>query len=252
MRADIHYLFKIAREGKKLTQRGIAKQVGIHCSTLSHFEAGEPQIDVQTLLKIAPLLSINPDFLIESHHNPFRSAHLIKIFMKDVFFIDISIFRILLSHNKNLEFISLIPHIQFSKARRHVSPNSVFAVLIKDDLQNIFIVRNKKNSTSLFSLNEGTLEARLTPLIPGNVKQSVLFREIELNDAHIYDLIGNHWVQLQKDDVIRFFPVDKQRESKILKGVEYLIKNKYTLEDAESLLDQYKYKNAQRRCKEIT
>jgi hypothetical protein len=75
---------------------------------------------------MAPLLSINPDFITGGHHNPFKSAQLVKILIKGAFFLDRSIFGLLIRNNKTLECISLIVHHNaVAKIDRAFMPDAV-------------------------------------------------------------------------------------------------------------------------------
>ncbi|MGO9613975.1 MAG: helix-turn-helix domain-containing protein [Dissulfurispiraceae bacterium] len=241
MKDELNLIFKMARELQQIKQQDLANYAGIDSSTLSHYEAGKPQIDVRTLLKMAPLLSINPDFITGRHHNPFKSKDLIKILIRGAFLLDRSIFQILIRHNNALEFVSLIPHHNvMARIDRRVMPDVVYAVVVRDDLHNIFIIRNRSNSTVLIKQYEESLEHKLRPLITENNRKHVRFRTVNLRDPRIYDLIRNHWDRIRKEDVLPFFKVDTEKEKKITHGLKYLKRNNYTVDEIESLYEQYK------------
>src|SRR5208283_3597075 len=74
------------REAKALTQADVARVLGVDRSAIAHFEAGEESaLSVETQLKLAPLLDINPDYLLNKAPNPFKPhdpSGLIMLFLK--------------------------------------------------------------------------------------------------------------------------------------------------------------------------
>lgn len=55
---------KIARERKGLSQKDVAEQIGVAKSTYSLYESGNREPNVQTIKKIADLLSTSADELL--------------------------------------------------------------------------------------------------------------------------------------------------------------------------------------------
>ena len=74
------------REAKALTQAAAAQVIGVDRSAIAHFEAGEESaLSVETLLKLAPLLDINPDYVLNKAPNPFKPhdpSGVIVLFLK--------------------------------------------------------------------------------------------------------------------------------------------------------------------------
>ncbi|MGD0229364.1 MAG: helix-turn-helix transcriptional regulator [Syntrophorhabdales bacterium] len=82
----IENVIRPLREAKALTQEDVARALGIDRSAIAHFEAGEESaLSVETLLKLAPLLDINPDYVLNKAPNPFKPydpSGIIVLFLK--------------------------------------------------------------------------------------------------------------------------------------------------------------------------
>jgi transcriptional regulator with XRE-family HTH domain len=82
----IKNIMRPLREAKALTQAAAAQVIGVDRSAIAHFEAGEESaLSVETLLKLAPLLDINPDYVLNKAPNPFKPhdpSGIIALFLK--------------------------------------------------------------------------------------------------------------------------------------------------------------------------
>jgi len=199
-------LFKLAIENQDLNQSHIEKLANIPKGTLSKFKEGTSAITHQNILKIAPYLSINPLFLIRHATNPFKSNELIKIKVPGLFILRHEIFELIINYNSKAEFISLIPTQNIAqKINRIFFPDSVYALLMKDDLSNIFLIRNKLKSVFLIKQHEDTLQNLLLPIIEQSAKnkKNFIFRIEKITDENLYDAIYD-WTATKKD-VEHFF-----------------------------------------------
>ena len=61
---------KIARERKNLKQTQVRDRTGIHNKTLSGYERGISQPDLQTLIRLADLYEVSIDYLVGRTDNP--------------------------------------------------------------------------------------------------------------------------------------------------------------------------------------
>jgi len=149
----IEELFRLTRELQGKKQTDIAYQVGITRPALSNLESSRSTLSISTLLKIAPLLCINPEFVIDQTKNPFQSKELIKMFFNEkvtYYAVKSSItepLNVLIAFNDELKFISLISnfHLPPKISRLSLSPYPIYAVAVKDQDNNIFLLRRKAN-----------------------------------------------------------------------------------------------------------
>ena len=69
IKKDIGERLKYARERKNLKQNKVAKQIGIHNSTLAKYESGEREADNETIIKLARLYNVTHDWLLTGVDN---------------------------------------------------------------------------------------------------------------------------------------------------------------------------------------
>ncbi len=140
-------LFRRAREAKGLKQSEIADQCGISRSALARFETGSLRLSEETLLLIAPLLDIDPEFLRGNAKIPFKSptGSLIK-FVVDKYHVntDMLLTR-LLAQCDVLEIYYLSPPLTIVDRIRHlnVAANPIYALLMCDEAGNVYLFRCK-------------------------------------------------------------------------------------------------------------
>jgi hypothetical protein len=215
MTEEINSIFKIARESQNIRQSYLAEIGGVDRSAISLYESGVPAIDSQKLLKMIPELCINPEFIEGSSPNPFKCRKLIKMKIKGFAFLDTTIFHVLVNYNSRLEFISLIPVANtMDKVDRIFTPNATYAALIRDDLNNIFLIRSKIDSVYLLKLHEKNLEHKLLPLISlaGKKINDFTFRYTEI-DKTLYEKI-KEWKHITRKDVEPYFDENTILEKK--------------------------------------
>jgi len=140
-------VFKYAIKNQNFRQADLAKVAGVTPSALSKFIAGQNTIAPDKILKIAPILNINPLFLTGESQNPFKSNDLIKFRLPESILgsIDYSIIYFIAEHNKYLHIIYFITSSTiYSKfLDKTVFAYPVIAIAIKDTDNNIFLINRK-------------------------------------------------------------------------------------------------------------
>ena len=142
-------LFRSAREAKGLKQAEIASACGISRPAIARFEKGTLRLNDEILIKMAPLLDINPEFLNGHTKNPFKSQNneLIK-YVVDKYHVHTDLLLAsIVSEAKLYSFYSLYPPLTILERIRHLNlvDDPIYALVIRDDSDNIFLFRCKSN-----------------------------------------------------------------------------------------------------------
>lgn len=162
-------LFSYIRKAQEIKQKHVSIQAGIAQPSLAKFESGKAGLSIDTLLRIAPLINMNPLYISGEHPNPFLSDALIKIRLPEGFLsgIHFNILYFLAEKNTRLDIILLIaPLGLYRLLTRSVFENPVFAIAVRDDFNNYFMLRRKSNNPiygereMLSRLNEISQESR--------------------------------------------------------------------------------------------
>lgn len=142
-------LFRITRVAKGVKQADLAALGQISNSALARFEANKLRLSNETLLRIAPYLDINADYVEGNSKHPFLNAsrELIKFFVEKYHFHDDPVMARVKASSSYLEFYSLSPHLSILERIKHlnIADQPTYALLIKDELSNLFIFRCKSN-----------------------------------------------------------------------------------------------------------
>ncbi|MDO9527696.1 MAG: helix-turn-helix domain-containing protein [Syntrophales bacterium] len=202
----INEIFRIARETRGKKQQEIASKAGIRQSSLQRFETGLAKLSKVTLVKIAPSLDINPEYVVDQTKNPFNSKGLIKMFFSEKF-LDPTFQPIvtLMFANSKLEFISLVVSPRLVAGIKNIMPfqSPVYAVAIRDQDNNIFLLR-KKSETD-FVIADGDLLCRQISFTFPFIKEkgrSLYFSNMEI-DTNLYKKIKT-WT-VEREDIEPFF-----------------------------------------------
>jgi transcriptional regulator with XRE-family HTH domain len=139
------------REAKAMTQEALARIVGVDRSAIAHFEAGEESaLSVETQLKLAPLLDINPDYVLNKATNPFRPhdpSGLVTLFLKGkAFHADTEPVRVIMEYG-TITGASFLTSSRISMTRRFKKVaggrTSIYALILQDIDDNIFLVLHR-------------------------------------------------------------------------------------------------------------
>ncbi|MGO9016650.1 MAG: helix-turn-helix domain-containing protein [Dissulfurispiraceae bacterium] len=145
---NLAILFSATRKSLGITQAEIANQIEVDRSSIAQFERGHAALSTETILRIAPLLSINPDFVTGKTSNPFLSDEIIKMFLPekmDMTWPDFSMIYLLLDSNKRIDFFYLLmpPVFGTKLARLGYGEGYVYAVAVRDGDGNYFLFRTR-------------------------------------------------------------------------------------------------------------
>jgi len=144
---ELSELFSTVRRLQGLKQTEIARHLGVTHGAIANFEAGRTKLSLDSTVKIATILNINPLFLTGESQNPFKSNDLIKFRLPESILgsIDYSIIYFIAEHNKYLHIIYFITSSTiYSKfLDKTVFAYPVIAIAIKDTDNNIFLINRK-------------------------------------------------------------------------------------------------------------
>lgn len=152
-----------AREAQGISQKEIAEAINISQSAITQFEKLKATLSVETLVKMAPLLNINPEFIEKGTGNPFKQVDkqkIIKMFMPEnpLGEIDYVLIDLITKYNKEATFVLLLPVLHekmrgdFKKLRSRLQPYGYcYALLIEDGDNNKIIFRRKDKEKILVS-----------------------------------------------------------------------------------------------------
>lgn len=199
-------LFRLSRilVGKK--QRDIARKVSITHSALSSYEAGRYTLSMATLLQIAPLLNINPDFVTGKSKDLYKSEKLIKMFFSEgmVSYGILEPINTLLAFNDKLAFLSLISKfdLPFKGTNFRLSLNPIYAIAIKDEDNNVFLLRRKLKAD--YVLADGNLHDKMlfTLRFVEERRRLLYFAALEI-DRNLHEKIKT-WT-VEREDIEPFF-----------------------------------------------
>ncbi|ACD94582.1 helix-turn-helix domain-containing protein [Trichlorobacter lovleyi] len=209
-------LFRRAREAKGLKQSDIADQCGISRSALARFETGSLRLAEETLLLIAPLLDIDPEFLRGNAKIPFKSptGSLIK-YVVDKYHVnsDVLLSR-LLALSDVLEIYYLSPPLTIVDRIRHlnVASNPTYALLMKDEAGNVYLFRCKSPKDFLAwddSISSWQNEQRKMAGKGGHFEPLIISKEL-------FEKIRD-WQDIDKEDLDAVF--SQKTENLIYKGI---------------------------------
>ncbi len=212
----ISELFRRAREAKGLKQSEIADQCGISRSALARFETGSLRLAEETLLQIAPLLDIDPEFLRGNARIPFKSPtrSLIK-FVVDKYRVnsDVLLSR-LIALSDVLEVYYLYPPLTIVDRIRHlnVASNPTYALLMKDEAGNVYLFRCKSPKDFLAwddSISSWLSEQRRMAGKGGHFEPLIISKEL-------FEKIRD-WQGIDKEDFDAVF--SQKTENLIYKGI---------------------------------
>jgi transcriptional regulator with XRE-family HTH domain len=169
----IGLFIRMTREAHGITQMELAEKLGISQAAIAQFERLKATLSPETIINMAPLLNLNPDYVADGIGNPFkqrRSNEIIKMFFSEdpLGNIDFSLIDLIADKNEKAVFIFLKPamHTGISSSlgfrqdktlyrqilQQERQGNSIYALVIQDDDKNIFLFKRKNNN--LFNEND--------------------------------------------------------------------------------------------------
>ncbi|MBI5847236.1 MAG: helix-turn-helix transcriptional regulator [Nitrospirae bacterium] len=204
MNKQINKLFRALFEYQRIRQSQVAKNIHISQPALSQFLAGESSLSISTLKKIAPLLSLNPNYIEDMNANPFGDGNFFKMIIPEKYSLlpDLSLVDLLLDLNDKVRLIFLSPPllslVKFTMGRE--SP--IYAIAVKDGDGNCFLFRRKQKSPlHAIIVGEEALKNKIDRI--ANKGRSFL-HETKVIDKELYLKIRN-WEAVEKADIEPLF-----------------------------------------------
>lgn len=151
---NLALFIRMVRESQGISQKEIAETIKISQSAIAQYEKLQATLSPETLLKIAPLLNLNPEYIRTGIGNPFKQVDkqkIIKMFIPEnpLEEIDYSLIDLIAKYNKEAIFILLLPILlkpmgDLKKIQPRLKPYGYwYALLIEDGDNNKFIFRRK-------------------------------------------------------------------------------------------------------------
>lgn len=151
---SVNKLFKLVRELTGYTQPGVSASAKIAYQSLQQFEKGQVSLSKETLTMMAKALYINPEYIDDDSVYPFKSdGRLIKLFMPDgLVFDNLEPLYFLSKLNRQMRMITLVAPFPELKRFTNIGLPLIYAITLKDDHDNIFLFRRKKEK-DIFNLS---------------------------------------------------------------------------------------------------
>ncbi len=246
----LNELFKHAREMQGKKQSEIAGGAGIGQPSMALYESGRSTLSDATLRKIAPLLSINKEYLNDQTVNPFKSKKLIKMTLPTRFTLqtDFTFIHFLVEVNKKLEFLLLSPNLSFFNriAKGTVFEVPLYAIVIRDQDGNMFLLRRKEKSVFSAAIT-GEKGMMLTNDDIAAKKGTRIHYKTKLIDKALYEKIQS-W-EAERED---FIPLFNQKEDVICSEAEVEVNQLCREKDIDPEVMKHIIKLHSRKLKEIS
>lgn len=206
----LQVLFRKIRESQGISQAKLAEKAGITQGAITHFEHMRATISDKKLMKMAPMMNLNPDYIEKKTRNPFKQADknkLIKMYISEneVGELDFSLLQFIAQINERAFFYILKPSFSLLKGQR-IMLHSAYALLVKDADENVFVFRRKRTD-DVFDYFEFRRH-----LIDSAAKEGKYFgvKMVTISES-IYEKIQK-WGDLNSDEFSHFLNISGRRE----------------------------------------
>jgi len=194
---SFNYLFRVARKLQGIAQAEVASKAEVTQSAVSKFEAGSSALSRENLLKIAPLLNINPEYITGKSENPFSSSGLIKMFFHETLLtgIDYSPLERIVKINSLMDIIFLVATPMIKSTIGRVTQ----AILMRDQDSNVFLLRRKRKG--FYLAEEPDLKVRFLEIAKAENKD-ITFQTQKISQELFLKI--ENWT-IERSDVEDFF-----------------------------------------------
>lgn len=218
-------LCRKAREAKGIKQADIALQAGLSRPALARFETDSLMLSEDKLFAVAKLLDINPDYFSGITRNAFKNQNgeLIRFFVDKNHVKTDLLITLAIAGSEIIDMYALSPPLTVLERIRklNLAGNPLYAIVMKDDHDNVFLFRCKSNRD--FMGNDNSVTARFMELANMTGKRGYL--ESQIITKNLYEKI-REWDNVTKAD---FDYLLHGKENEI--GLKTLVLN-----DAEKIL----------------
>jgi transcriptional regulator with XRE-family HTH domain len=163
---NLPLLLKMVRDAQGISQSELSEKIGVSQSAIAQFEKMKATLSIQRLIRMAPILNLNPNYLQTGIGNPFRQTikqKTIKMFFPEdpLGRIDTALVRVIIDANKQAEFFFLRPghfdSLLIAKEgetvkkelnqwqRQRVKNTMLCALFVCDGDNNTFLFKRKNN-----------------------------------------------------------------------------------------------------------
>lgn len=162
---NLPLFLKTVRTAQGISQSDLSEQIGVSQSAIAQFEKMKATLSLQRMIKMAPILNVNPNYLQKGIGNPFRQTNekTIKMFFPEdpPGRIDTTLVRTIIDANKQAEFFFLRPGDFDSRSivkeggtvkneliqwqRQRAKNTMLCALFVCDGDNNTFLFKRKNN-----------------------------------------------------------------------------------------------------------
>jgi transcriptional regulator with XRE-family HTH domain len=253
----IKNIIRPLREAKALTQVDVARVLGIDRSAIAHFEAGEESaLSVETQLKLAPLLDINPDYVLNKAPNPFKPhdpSGIITLFLKGKnFHADVEPVQVIMEYG-TITGASFLASSRLSGVRRFkkvaAGRTAIYTLALQDIDDNIYLALHKDPDSFIGYLDDLSAAIREksrdvtanTVSLDERLLDSLRQRTVHRDDLaaffdYKYSIPCPRLKVVLPDGTIRYFP--KLPMPTIIRDVERYLQHEPDQEAKKNLLRQ--------------
>lgn len=157
---------RMVRDSQGISQSELSEKIGVSQSAIAQFEKMKATLSMRCMIRMAPILNVNPNYLQTGIGNPFRQTikqKTIKMFFPEdpLGLIDTTLVRVIIKSNKQAEFFFLRPGYFDSSLiakeggtvkkelnqwlKQRAKKNMSCALFVCDSDNNTFLFKRKNN-----------------------------------------------------------------------------------------------------------
>ncbi|HYA14872.1 MAG TPA: helix-turn-helix transcriptional regulator [Syntrophales bacterium] len=222
------------------TQVEVSSAAGIAQPSLQKYEKGQASLSKEVLIKMGETICLDPEYISGRAQYPFKSSSgLIKMFAQEgeIFKSLLDPLYLVADFSSKIDLICLVaPAEMLSKIYRKISLPWIFALAFKDDRDNIFLIRGKKERDLI------NLAVSFPALIFNILKSKCVFSIAQKEvTKKLFDKIRN-WGAVSRKDIAALFAEKDVDFKEVNKDLTYsearqLIAQRNILRDTLSELD---------------
>ncbi len=163
---NLPLFLRMVREAQGISQSELSEKIGVSQSAIAQFEKMKATLSMERMIRMAPILNLNPNYLQMGTGNPFRQTikqKTIKMFFPEdpLGRIDTTLVKVIMDANKQAEFFFLRPGYFNSRSiakagetvkkelnqwQRHRAKKTMLcALFVCDSDNNTFLFKKKNN-----------------------------------------------------------------------------------------------------------
>lgn len=214
----LNELFKFVRESMGRTQVEVSSSAGIAQPSLQKYEKGQASLSKEALLKMGATICLDPEYISGRSQYPFKSGGLIKMFAQQggIFKSLLDPLYLVADFSSKIDLICLVaPAEMLSKIYRKIGLPWIFALAFRDDRDNIFLIRGKKEK-DLINLAV-SFPALIFYILKSKCVFSIAQKEVT---KRLFDRIRN-WDAVSRKDIAALFTEEDMDFKEVNKDLTY-------------------------------